>query len=252
VQLGPVLVVEVALARPRATAQPARVIRQIRMLEVGVEHVEPEAGDRAVEPEAHHVEARGADRRVVPVEVRLLGKERVQVVLAGLLVEGPCRTTEIRAPVVGGPPPARRIPPHVPVAARVVTTRPRSLEPRVQVRRVVQDQVEDHADTAAAGRLDEQLEVLHRPERRVDGAVVGDVVADVAAGRDVDRREPEALDAQRPVRAVVEVVEPLDDPPQIADAVAVGVAEAAWIDVVDRPRPPPWGRRGCLRSRTAR
>lgn len=209
------------------------------MLEVGVEDVEAEAGDPALQPEAHDAQARGPDLRVVPVEVGLLGQERVEVVLTGLLVQRPRGAAEERAPVVRRAPAARRVAPDVPVAPRVDPVRARLLEPRVQVGRVVEDEVEDHVDAAAPRLGDQPVEVLVGAERGVDRAVVGDVVADVAPGRDVDRREPQALDAQRGVGAVVEVVELLHDAAQVADAVAVGIPEGARVDVVDGPALPP-------------
>jgi hypothetical protein len=105
-QLGLVLVVGVALPVVRPTAQhPARVRRQLDMLEERVEDVEPEAVDAAIEPAANHVEHRGADVGVAPVEVRLLGQERVQIELAPFRVPSPGRATEIRDPVVRSRPP---------------------------------------------------------------------------------------------------------------------------------------------------
>jgi hypothetical protein len=84
----------------------------------------------------------------------------------------------------------------------------------------------------------EQLvEVGQRPEQRVDVLVVGDVVAVVVLRRAVDRRQPDHVGAQP--RDVVEVV---DDAPQVADAVAVGVGERARVDLVDDGLGPP---RGC-------
>ena len=47
---------------------------------------------------------------------------------------------------------------------------------------MVQDEVEDHPEPAFVGSRDEPVEVVHRPEDRVDRRVVADVVADVEAG----------------------------------------------------------------------
>ena len=78
---------------------------------------------------------------------------------------------------------------------------------------------------------------LERAEVGVDGAVVGDVVAPVGVGRGHDRVEPDAVDAEP-----LEVVERVDDPAQVADAVAVGVRERARVDLVEDAVAPP--RRG--------
>ena len=47
-----------------------------------------------------------------------------------------------------------------------------------------------------AGLGDQPVEVVERAEVGVDGAVVGDVVAPVGVGRDGDRAQPDAVDAQ--------------------------------------------------------
>jgi len=84
----------------------------------------------------------------------------------------------------------------------------------------------------------EPVEVGHGAEHRVDPGVIGDVVAAVEAGRRIDRREPERVDAET-ARPAGEVVQVLDDPREVAESVAVRVGKAAWIDLVDHPGAPP-------------
>src|SRR5207247_8332284 len=81
---------------------------------------------------------------------------------------------------------------------------------------------------------DELIEVVHRPEDRIDRGVVRDVVAEVGERRGVDRRKPERVHAE-----IDEVVEALRDPSQVADPVAVRVLERAWVDLVDDRVLPP-------------
>ena len=64
-------------------------------------------------------------------------------------------------------------------------------------------------------------EVLHRAVGRIDRAVVGDVVAVVAQRRGVEGQQPDGGDAE-----VLDVVEPLHQAGEIADAVVVGVLNA--------------------------
>ncbi len=71
---------------------------------------------------------------------------------------------------------------------------------------------------AAVGLGQQPVEVGQRAEERVDGAVVGDVVAEVVHGRWVDRRKPDRADVQ-----ALQVVEAADDARQVAHAVAVAV-----------------------------
>ena len=210
---------------PRAVRVAARRRRRraARVLGDHVDDVHPEAVDAPVEPPAHHRVDGLADLGVLPVEVGLLAREQVQVVLAGRRVELPRRPAEERAPVG-----RRRRPPPVPVALRVVLRRARLDEPRVLVGGVVDHEVHDQLHAARVHAREQLVEVRERPEHRVDVLVVADVVAGVVLRRRVDRREPEHVDAE-----LGEVVEVADDPAQVADPVAVGVREAARIDLVD-------------------
>ena len=124
-------------------------------------------------------------------------------------------------------------------------TRPRLDEPRVLVGGVVDDQVHHQLHAAVVHAREQRVEVGERAEHRVDALVVADVVAVVVLRRGIDRREPEHVDAERR-----EVVEPPGDAREIADAVAVGVGEAARIDLVDDRGLPPLGdlRRGASHS----
>ena len=83
---------------------------------------------------------------------------------------------------------------------------------------MVRHEVEQHPDVALAGLGDELVEVGERPEDGLDVLVVGDVVAPVGIGRHRGGVQPQPVDAEPG-----QVVEVLDDPPQVADAVAVGV-----------------------------
>ena len=190
--------------------------------------VEPEAVDPEVEPEAEHVQHRLLHLGVVVVQVRLVREEAVPVVLPGHRVPRPVRRLgvdeddpRVEVALVG-------VRPDVPVALRRVRARARLLEPRVLVRGVVHDQVRDHAHPALVGRLDERPEVVHRPVVLVDHEEVGDVVAAVPQRRDVHRQQPDAVDPEP-----LEVVELLDQPPEVARAVVVAVEEAADVDLVE-------------------
>ena len=116
--------------------------------------------------------------------------------------------------------------------------RERRLEPRVLVGDVVRDDVDDRADPERARLGDQLLGLLERPERRVDRAVVGDVVAAVGERRRVPRLEPERVDAE-----VAQVGQPLADAGEVADPVAVRVGEAPDVDLVDDGVAPPRARR---------
>ena len=80
---------------------------------------------------------------------------------------------------------------------------------------------------------------------RVDLAVVGDVVPVVAQRGRVEGQEPERGDAE-----ALEVVELLDQAPEVADAVAVAVVEGPHVELVDDGVLVP-GRRAGDRSRSS-
>jgi hypothetical protein len=93
---------------------------------------------------------------------------------------------------------------------------------------MVDDQIGDDPDAALMRRRGQGLEVLDDADGRVDLAEVGDVIAVVLQGRLVDRHQPEAVDPE-----LAQVVELLDQPAQVAVAVAARIVEAADIGFVD-------------------
>ena len=71
----------------------------------------------AIQPEPQHIGHPLRGERMVPIDVRLLGEEQVEVVLAGRIVEGPRRlVAEGPSPVVGRAAVGSRVPPDVEAA----------------------------------------------------------------------------------------------------------------------------------------
>ena len=207
----------------------------LRLGQVG-DGVEAEAVHPGARPEADDVVDRLDDRRVAVVEVGLVGEEAVPVELAALDVVGPVGLLGVHEDDAGVVVAGVVVGPHVEVPVRSLRVRAGGLEPGVGVRGVVDDHVDDDADPALMGLVDQLAEVLHRPVARVDGRVVGDVVAAVAHGRGVERRDPHAVHAQPR-----QVVQAGDEPAQVSDAVAVGVGEGAQQRLVEDRRAEPLG-----------
>ena len=90
------------------------------------------------------------------------------------------------------------------------------------------DELGDDAQAAPLGFLDEAPEILHRPEIGIDVAIVGDVVAVIAAGRGVERQQPQRGDAE-----VLQVAELLRQSGEIADAVIVAVGKGLDVELID-------------------
>ena len=201
---GPILVVAVARL----------VVAQRRVLADLVGDVDPEAVDAAPQPEAQHFVHRLRDRRLVPVEVRLLRQERVEVPLRRALVARPggALLAERRGPVVRQAVPRA---PHVPRPARAVGITPRLLEPRVAVRGVVGHEVEQDAEAQLVRPRDQRVGVGERAEARVNRRMVGDVVTEVGHRRAVDGRQPDGVGPQ-----IADMLEPARDTAQVADPVA--------------------------------
>src|SRR6266511_2675022 len=210
-----------------------RLVAQLAVVDEPVSDVDPEAGDPAVEPEAQDVVERVADARVPPVEVRLLGQEVVHVPLARLFVEGPGGTAKDAAPVVRRVV-AAAVRPDVPVAVLGRAGRARVMEPVVLVARVVGDDVEEDPNPPPPRLRNQLIEDVEVAELAMDVAVVGDVIAPVGVRRGHDRVQPDAVDAEP-----LEVVEPVDDAGEIADAVTVRVEKRPRIDLIDRAALPP-------------
>jgi len=99
---------------------------------------------------------------------------------------------------------------------------------------MVEDHVDQHMDSAAVRLGYHALEVGVGAELRIHAVVVRRIIA-VIAGRRHYRHQPDAFRAQVTLCrgiAVVDVVELLREPVEIADAVAVRVVERADEDLV--------------------
>ena len=191
--------------------------------------IEPEPVDAGVEPAFHHLLDRADHARIVEIQVRLVREEAVPVIGAGLVVPGPVRLLGV------GEDDARAgiflvvVAPDVPVArAGVAAAALGALEPGVLVGGVVDDELGDHPQAAPLGLVHEAAEVPHVAELRIDVAVVGNVVAVVAPRAGVERQQPQRGDAE-----VAQIVEPLGQAGEIADAVAVAVLERLDVELVD-------------------
>ena len=191
--------------------------------------VEPQPVDAAVQPELHHAVDRPQDLGVVEIEVRLVMEEAVPVVRLGGVVPAPVRGLGVGEDDADAVVLPVGLAPDVELALRGAGGRPpRRLEPWVLVGGVVDDELGDDANVAAMRFRHEALEVLHRPVVRMDVLVVGDVVAVVPERRRIEGQQPERVDAE-----ALEVVEPLCQAGEVADAVVVAVEEGAHVHLVD-------------------
>src|SRR5258708_6559194 len=94
--------------------------------------------------------------------------------------------------------------------------------------------VDDDLEVERMGARDQRVEIGQAAERWIDIAIVGDVVAEIRHGRDVERRNPDTVDAERR-----DVIQLLHDSGQIADAIAVVILKAPGIDLINDGVSPP-------------
>lgn len=216
-----------------------RVAAQCGVLGEAVRDVDSEPIGTALAPRTqdggellHHL-------RVGPVQVGLLGQEQVAVVLAAAArVEGPGGAAEVTDPVVRRAAARARLGPQVVVAERAGGVGDGLPEPLVLARSVVGHDVDEQPQPELLGPRGQRVPVVEGAQHRVDGQVVGDVVAVVEAWAGEEGGEPHHVDAQRR-----EVWQPLGDPGEIADTVAVGVLEAPHVHLVAHGAAPPIGAR---------
>lgn len=216
--------------RPEVAQRLGEVLGQ------GVGHVDAEAVDTPVGPEAQGGAEVGADLFVAPVEVGLLGREQVQIPLS-VRYPLPGAAAEHGLPVGGRKFPVRTasVPEDVPLAGgRAGPGGERLLEPYVLVGAVVGDEVDDDLQAETVGLGDHGVEVVEGAQAGVDVPVVGDVVAAVCQLGRIERAQPQGVDAE-----AAQMCEPLGDASDVTEPVAVGVAEASGVDLVDDSLPPP-------------
>src|SRR5262249_42594198 len=72
----------------------------------------------------------------------------------------------------------------------------RLFEPRVLVRRVVDDEVDEHTYAALLRSMGKFDKIANRAVTRIDAVIIGHVVTVIAMGRDLERHQPDGRDAE--------------------------------------------------------
>ena len=199
----------------------------------GLDCVEAVAARALLRPPVNHVVERTAHLGIFPVQVGLLDGKLMQIILPTLRHPLPRRAAE------GGDHIGRRragdaVAPDVPVVLRVVPALSGLEEPRMLVRGVVEHHVQHNFDAAPLCLRKQLAHVLQRSEQRVDVAVIRHVIAVVVLRGAENGRKPDHVNAQR-----LQIIQAGDDARNIADTVAVGIAKAAWINLVNHGFFPP-------------
>ena len=206
---------------------PVRILSQV------IDHVQAKAAHAPVRPPADHVVQLPAQLGVLPVQIRLGWRELQEIVLTKLRNIGPGGAAETRPHIVGRLVRGAGAPDIVVIIGALRAGFCRE-EPGMPVGGMVEHQVHEDADASLIRLPEQTVHVLQGPEDRIDIPIVRDIVAIVVLGGTEDRGEPDGVHAQ-----CLEIVQLLDDPGQVADAVAIAVPEAAGIDLIDDPALPP-------------
>ncbi len=96
------------------------------------------------------------------------------------------------------------------------------------VRGVVDNQLGDDAQITAVGLAQEVAKVTQRAVRLVHVGIVGDIVAIVPKRRWIKRQQPDGADPQ-----VLQVIELLRQPDEVADPVAAAIVVGLDVQLVD-------------------
>ena len=202
-------------------------IRPILLDEVG-HRVESESVNTHVHPEPHCIEHLVNDAWFVEIEIGLVVEESMPVVLPPFLVPFPVGLLGVEKDDAGVGVLLIGVGPHVEISEWAIRIAAGGLEPRVGVRGVVHDEVDDDAQTTVMGSIEECLEVLDRSQFLANPSVITDVVPTIAQWGVVERREPQAVHAE-PLQVVQFGLQPLE----VANAVAIGVLEGTHQHLVE-------------------
>ena len=100
-------------------------------------------------------------------------------------------------------------------------------KPGMLIGGVIHDKIHEYPQAALMRAVEHLFENFQIAEIRMDALVIGYIVAVVSVGRGIKGREPYAVDVERG-----DVVQFRQNAPQIADTVAVAVAERAAPDLI--------------------
>ena len=158
----------------------------------------------------------------------------------------PRRPAEHRQPVVGRRPIRTGIGPDIPVRLRRRPAGSAVQEPRVPIRRMAPHLVDQHLQSQPMSPSQKRVEIRHRPENRIDLDIIRHVIAEIPLRRHEERTKPDRIDAKPR-----DMLQPFGHPAQIANAVAVRIAKAPRIDLIDHRAAPPVHRRHARAPQTA-
>src|SRR5579864_528613 len=204
------------------------VARALALAKIG-DRVETETVDTEVEPKPHRIQHRPHDVGTIEIEIGLMREEAMPIEGRCFLIPGPIRFLGI------GENDPRAFVFLVGVAPDIEIARDRigpclacALKPRVLIRGVIDDELDDDAHMAPMRLAHELTEIAQGSVGLMDIAVVGNIIAIVAQRRGKERQQPNGGDAE-----ILDVVEFLDQTRNVADAIAIGVVKSLEMQLVN-------------------
>ena len=208
-------------------------VRQTGRLCNQTDHVHPEAVYAAVKPAIHHGIDRFPELWILPVQIRLLLAEQMQVPLAGFFIVTPRRRRKEGRPVVRLPS-VLAVAPDIVIPVGIVPAFSRFHKPGVFIGGVIHDEIHHQLDVPLVQLPQKRIKILHCSKFGHDLFIVTDIISHVRIRRIIHRAQPDRADAQP-----FQMIQPGDDAGDISDPVAVGILKAARVDLVKYPFLPP-------------
>src|SRR6266436_7741535 len=118
----------------------------------GSDRVKAQSVDSRIQPEAHLVEHRGGNFRVLPVQIRLASQEMMQIVLLTSRFPLPGRSAERGYPVIWLSAVRVRIAPDIPISLWISPAIAALAEPIMLIRSVSKYHIDNHFQTSLMRR----------------------------------------------------------------------------------------------------
>ena len=196
--------------------------------------VQPESGDPPIQPPVGHPINFFPQSRVLPIQVRLLFRKKMQIVeilLAGKLLPG--AAPEQGSPVIG----RLTVPAFLQIKIASVWAKrilDGLLKPFVLIGTVIDHQIQNQIHSSFFHLRDQLIKILQGAKTRIHAVIIGDIVSVVHHGGRIHRGQPEQIHAEP-----LQIVQFLQDAWQITDSVSVAVIETFGINLISHKAVPP-------------
>ncbi len=152
----------------------------------------------------------------------------MKIVFIEVFIVFPGTAFEYGQPVVGRLL-AVALAPEIIIVIRIVGALAALLEPFVLAGGMIDNEIHKDLHAAFMSLFENHFEIVESAEFGIDILIIGNIVAVVAVGGGINRREPDAVNAE-----ALDIIKLAVNARQIADTVAVAVAERAAPDLIDR------------------